>query len=477
MQAGYSTHLVDPAPNRTGPAHLQPLQGIVRRAKHVARAQWGAVLSWGGAAGIAVRAAGCRPSAQRAIATAERWNRRWRRRLDALPVPALGHADSRRCSRRTAWQMPLVVTLTRVKARARCRAQTGAMGLVRSATVVRAHRWMASVLLLAAALPAVAAEPVLAPGEYLWMPELAPSGPVVVVVSLPEQRAHVYRNGVRIGVSTVSTGMPGHETPTGVFTILEKRREHYSNLYDSAPMPFMQRLTWDGIALHAGRLPGYPASHGCVRLPYGFSELLFATTARGMNVVIADAASHAPTVAYPGWFAPVAPGTGQPRAPQGAIAAGSYRWQPELAPAGPLTVVLSLGDGELAVLRQGVEIGRAPVRWEGPAFTGTRAWVLLEGDGAGASSVVPGRPARRWMEATAAAPDGQADALVAAVRAGQLQLSPAFATALYDTLAPGATLVVTGDSLGVHMAAQAADADGIIVLEAEPEAPVQPSGD
>ncbi|MFC7301493.1 L,D-transpeptidase family protein [Cognatiluteimonas weifangensis] len=350
------------------------------------------------------------------------------------------------------------------------------MGLARLVPVARARRWLARVLLLVAALPAVAAEPVLAPGEFVWMPQLAPSGPVVVVVSLPEQRAHVYRNGVRIGVSTVSTGMPGHETPTGVFTILEKRREHYSNLYDNAPMPFMQRLTWDGIALHAGKLPGYPASHGCVRLPYKFSELLFATTARGMTVVIADAVSHAPSVTYPGWFAPVAPGTGQPR-PAPAVGIAGYRWQPELAPDGPLTVVLSLRDGALAVLRQGVEIGRAPVRWQGPAFTGTRAWVLLDGNGSGASTLAPGRPARRWMEATAAAPDAGADALVAAVRDGRLQLAPAFAAALYDALAPGATLVVTGEALGPQVAAQVDAAADRTVLEAEPAPPVQPAGD
>ncbi|MCJ0826239.1 L,D-transpeptidase family protein [Luteimonas sp. 50] len=343
------------------------------------------------------------------------------------------------------------------------------------AALVQRVRGAACLLLLAATLPAAAAEPVLAPGQYLWTPELAPSGPVVVVVSLPEQLAHVYRNGVRIGVSTVSTGMPGHETPTGVFTILEKRREHYSNLYDAAPMPFMQRLTWDGIALHAGKLPGYPASHGCVRLPYRFSELLFATTARGMTVVIADATSHMPAVTYPGWFAPVAPGTGQPRPVAAAMATGAYRWQPELAPAGPLTVVLSLGDGELAVLRQGVEIGRAPVQWQGPAYSGTRAWVLLEGDGTGASSVAPDRPARRWMEATASG--APADAVVAAVRAGKLQLPPAFAAALYDALAPGATLVVTGDSLGLNPSAQAAAGDDITVLEAEPATSVQPAGD
>ena len=145
----------------------------------------------------------------------------------------------------------------------------------------------------------------LAPGEFQWTPELAPSGPMVLVVSLPEQRLHVYRNGVRIGLSTISSGKPGNETPTGVFTILQKKRMHRSNLYNNAPMPFMQRLTWDGIALHAGRIPGEPASHGCVRLPLEFSEQLFEATERDMTVVIADETSYDSSVVYPGEQVPV----------------------------------------------------------------------------------------------------------------------------------------------------------------------------
>ena len=134
----------------------------------------------------------------------------------------------------------------------------------------------------------VAAIKTLKPGEYVWRPEVSPRGPVVIVVSLPEQLVHVYRNGVTIGVSTCSTGKPGHSTPTGVFTILQKREEHYSSTYNNAPMPNMQRLTWQGIALHAGNLPGYPASHGCVRLPVSFSKLLFSVTQLSTPVIIAD---------------------------------------------------------------------------------------------------------------------------------------------------------------------------------------------
>jgi len=145
----------------------------------------------------------------------------------------------------------------------------------------------------------------LAPGQFEWHPERSPVGQMVLVVSLPEQRLHVYRNGVRIGISTISTGKPGKETPTGVFEILQKEKMHRSNLYDDAKMPFMQRLTWDGIALHSGRLPGYPASHGCVRLPNAFAQMLYAETERGTKVVIADALSNSAAVISPGDRAPV----------------------------------------------------------------------------------------------------------------------------------------------------------------------------
>ncbi|PUE89279.1 L,D-transpeptidase, partial [Xanthomonas hortorum pv. hederae] len=107
-----------------------------------------------------------------------------------------------------------------------------------------------------------------------------------VAAPLTTQRATVYRNGIPIGITTVSSGRPGHETPPGVYTILQKEADHRSNLYNNAPMPFMQRLTWDGIALHGGALPGYPASHGCIRLPEAFARLLFAESRLGMMVVV-----------------------------------------------------------------------------------------------------------------------------------------------------------------------------------------------
>jgi lipoprotein-anchoring transpeptidase ErfK/SrfK len=138
--------------------------------------------------------------------------------------------------------------------------------------------------------PAPAPAPVdysqLRPGTFVWTPEASVTGPVEIVVSLAVQRAYVYRGGTLIGVSTVSTGRSGHETPAGDYHVLEKARDHRSNQYSNAPMPFMQRLTWDGIALHAGVVPGHPASHGCIRLPLAFARNLFAVTRVGARVHI-----------------------------------------------------------------------------------------------------------------------------------------------------------------------------------------------
>ena len=138
------------------------------------------------------------------------------------------------------------------------------------------------------------------PGDFSWHPEHSPSGPVAVIVSIPDQLVHVYRGGIRIAVSTCSTGKKGHSTPAGVFTILQKDKNHHSSTYNNAPMPNMNRLTWQGIALHAGNLPGYPASHGCVRLPVKFSQLLFTVTHLGTPVILANGHSQPRQVVHPG---------------------------------------------------------------------------------------------------------------------------------------------------------------------------------
>jgi len=142
----------------------------------------------------------------------------------------------------------------------------------------------------------------LKPGSYLWHPDVAAAGAVNILVDLDRQIAFVYRGGTLIGISTVSTGRDGYETPVGSFTILQKQVDHKSNLYHEASMPFMERLTWDGVALHAGGVPGYRESHGCVHLPIAFAKALYDVTDIGATVELrgtppADAVDTATTVA------------------------------------------------------------------------------------------------------------------------------------------------------------------------------------
>jgi lipoprotein-anchoring transpeptidase ErfK/SrfK len=152
----------------------------------------------------------------------------------------------------------------------------------------------------AAATDALAPEvTTLAPNKFLWNDD-ATLGPVSIVISIPDQKAYVYRGEILIGASTVSTGKDGKDTPLGTFPILQKSEVHKSNLYDSAPMPFMQRLTWDGVAIHAGMNPGFPASHGCIRVPTAFARNLFGVTSKGTPVLVTDAS------AAEGWAPPTA---------------------------------------------------------------------------------------------------------------------------------------------------------------------------
>ena len=263
----------------------------------------------------------------------------------------------------------------------------------------------------------------LRPGQYIWLPEIAPQGPMLVVVNIATQRLIAYRNGVPIAVSTASTGKPGHRTPTGVFTILQKAKWHRSSKYSNAPMPFMQRLTWYGIALHGGRLPGYPASHGCIRLPHAFARLLFDETALGMTVVIVNQSpalriGAAPTMAR-------------------AAPAGPATWRPELSPSGPVSSVVSGADRRMVVLRNGVEIGSAPVAFDG-VIDRVQAYVLQDASGGD----------YRWKRVplpgeTRAAIDAPAPG------AGRFQGSDPFRRALAGVVGPGTTMVVIPDSLGL----------------------------
>ncbi len=259
-------------------------------------------------------------------------------------------------------------------------------------------------------------------GDYVWHPEISPAGPVVIVISLPDQQLYVFRNGVRIGRSTVSTGTKGHKTPTGVFTILQRKVDHESSIYKGAKMPHMQRLTWDGVAIHAGRLPGYPASHGCVRLPVDFAEKLYSVTSIGTTVIIADEKSAPRTTTNPGLLFAGANAS--------AAAAGPVVWQPEKAPEGPVSIVLSAADGAAYIYRSGVEIGRAPVGGL-KGVSGSHAFSALE--------KVDAKGRRDWLSVTSvggATPDLKALADRMTVDAGILASTRAL-------IVPGTSLIVT----------------------------------
>jgi hypothetical protein len=278
----------------------------------------------------------------------------------------------------------------------------------------------------------------LKPGEYWWNPQLSPSGPVVVLVSIPQQIMYVYRNGILIGRSSVSSGSKGNATPGGVFTILEKKEAHYSKKYDNAPMPNMQRLTWSGIAMHSGSLPGYAASHGCVRLPYDFSQLLFSTTAKGGTVVIGDGNTPTPHLASsPGLLLAPKDFNSDMLHPLGH---SDYNWQPERSSSGPVTIVVSSADHALYVYRNGNAIGRAALDISGHGSLGGHVFTLLEGTTGKQSQFAPGRAAGRWMEVASGSSDRRIDPERLASR---MHMNPEFATKLYATIAPGTTVFVT----------------------------------
>lgn len=288
----------------------------------------------------------------------------------------------------------------------------------------------------------------LKPGEFVWSADAVPSGPIVVVVSLTEQRAYVYRNGIEVGVTTVSTGRPGHATPTGIFTILQKDKDHHSSKYNDAAMPWAERLTWDGVALHAGGLPGYPSSHGCVHLPSEFARLLFQISPMGMTVVVAAEREAPEDVVHPAAIAPVDATTGAEDELPRLAADEDQRWQPDKSPQGPVSILMSGADQRALVFRGGVEIGRARLAIRDPRTPlGTHAYVMLEGAGDGKDGWAPGEPNPRWQAVGLTGYAGAKAQPAGASPLDRLSLPPGFAKSVYGILAPGATLVVTDEAV------------------------------
>jgi len=284
----------------------------------------------------------------------------------------------------------------------------------------------------------------LAPGEFIWNPGAAPAGPIAVVVSLDEQRAYVYRNGIEIGVSTVSSGKRGHETPTGIFTILQKDKNHRSSIYNNAPMPFTERLTWDGVSLHAGGLPGYPSSHGCVHLPSRFAEELFAISPMGMTVVVVNGRTAPAEMAHPPTLAPVDLRSGEAAGPARLADSEQYRWQPEKSITGPLSIVMSSADLRVVVLRNGVEIGRARLEVRDPGQPlGTHAFVLQEGIAGLYDPLLPGAPLPRWVGVAMPGHFDDEGSVLSAEAVERVRMPPEFVVQVFPLLEPGTTMLVT----------------------------------
>jgi hypothetical protein len=236
---------------------------------------------------------------------------------------------------------------------------------------------------------------------------------------------------VRIGVSTVSTGKKGYDTPTGVFSILQKDPKHRSSTYNNAPMPYQQRLTWDGVALHAGGLPGYPESHGCVHLPYAFSKLLFAETPMGGTVIVAGSASDPSLVPAAGVLA--AQSVGGAETPHIPLAENEkFRWTPEVSPVGPVTIIVSRTDERVIVLRNGKEIGRSRAAMPANDF---ETHVLTY------TTTTEGQP--HWIMLGVPGHEDEHGQAVDSAILNSIRLPTAFRAAVAQVIMPGTTVLVT----------------------------------
>ena len=289
-------------------------------------------------------------------------------------------------------------------------------------------------------------------GEFNWFPDRSEGGPIIAIVSIPDQLVYVYRNGVRIAASTCSTGKLGHRTPTGVFKILQKDKNHHSSTYNNASMPYMNRLTWSGIALHAGQLPGYPASHGCVRLPKDFAELLFGVTKLGMTVVIADEKSQPEEVTHPGMVL----GEYAARefnAVDAAIKATEYSEGHDPAPKSP-SVVVSSADRSIRVFDNGALAASGKVEIQNPEKPlGERVFTL---DGADDQSGL-----LTWQAARVGATTTTGEDNGAALRRIKADLSAR--EAVRKRLKFGMTLVTTDQPAD----AKTRSGDGFVVLDSQ----------
>jgi hypothetical protein len=266
---------------------------------------------------------------------------------------------------------------------------------------------------------------------FTWQPERSPSGPMLIVVNLDDQVAFVYRNGIQIGQTPVSTGRPGYPTPTGVFSILGKDATHHSNKYHNAPMPYAERLTWSGVFLHAGDLPGYPSSHGCVHLPLAFARDLFETTQANDTTVVITQSKSRPADSAP----PIEQLLSVAEAEtSGAHSNGGFLWEPDKSKDGGVAIVISGADKRIEILRAGVLIGQAPVSFaDSSASLPEALFIKLQ-------------PAPEKPDWSAVLMAGSEEAS-APQMLSTLQLPPPIGNEVKKLLVPGTLLITTPGSL------------------------------
>ncbi len=294
-------------------------------------------------------------------------------------------------------------------------------------------------------------------------PSLLPAtstGRVILVVSTNHQTLTVFDDGMPVAQTSVSTGVADHPTPHGIFSIIEKQRYHESNLYSAAPMPYMQRITWSGVALHEGHVTGRPASHGCIRLPRAFATDLFRYTRNGARVIIArDDVSPAPA-GLPALFA-APPTQHDPDAAAlpddievSAPPRGVANAEKAFGAQSPVSILVSRKAGKLFVRRAGKPLMTVPIAIDDPARPlGTHLFM------AGADA------AKNWSAVTLNAPILEASILDNATRSrrmrdvpsaplapstswealARLHLAPGTAALLASLLTPGATLILSDD--------------------------------
>ena len=289
------------------------------------------------------------------------------------------------------------------------------------------------------------------------------NGPLRIIVSLDRQQLTLYSGDQPIAHSRVSSGQRGHSTPTGVFSIIQNERWNRSNIYDDAPMYFMQRLTWSGVAMHQGVVPNYPASHGCIRLPEAFAKQLWTTTKTGVRVIVSHGEVAPAAIAHAKLFAPKPAPVAEPKTSLNSVRAAEQAWKlaelntrslawvtmtdapPTSLPAfdtgsaptplksGPVSVFISRKEGKLFV-RKGFEpVFDVPVTIDNPQQAlGTHVFTALETTESSA----------RWSVVTMTPKLTAADAL------DRITIPPEVVERISSLMTTGASLIITDHGLG-----------------------------